>query len=403
MESSLVHTLAERFMNLHSTASGLFNEKGICILRNEALSDLFALVHLEQLEEPHADALELISSNFKKVLLWEELVERAQTDDFNLGVTLGIWPGHYFKCSLAKLVEGDNNFYLLQLVDITPQKALERKLAERNSILEKIINEFPQMIVALDDAGHIKVWNQRCREVLGYMPAQMIDNPRALAMLLPAHGQLGDVLSKWNDRSENIIRHWEMEVACADGSIRVISWTVRYRETPIVEGLHHWAVGVDVTKQRVAEDAVRRSEERFNLICKTTNDAVWDWDLLKDELWWSDGLTKIFGHETRHLENNIDWWVSNLHPSQRDAVYDGFKKAVESGEAYWSDEYLFRKKDGSYTLVLDRGYLLKDAAGKPIRMTGGMIEQPKERVVELAATEFNAERKAILSDIVLKM
>jgi PAS domain S-box-containing protein len=403
MESSLVLQLAKRFMNMHASPCGLFNEQGESIASNDAMSEIFNLVGFSANEPKHADALEIRSVNFQKVLLWEEILERAEVGDFSLGVCLGVWAEHFFKCSVVKLHAEKSSYILLLLADITPEKALEKKLAQRNSILEKVINEFPEMIVALDDEGIIKVWNQRCVEVMGYPASLMIGSHRAMYRLFDRHDKVGEVLAKWNDRVENTMRSWEMEVLCNDGTIRHISWTVRYRDNPIVEGLHHWAIGVDITKQKVAEEAHRRSEERFDLICRTTNDAIWDWDLEKDILWWSDGMTKIFGHETREIENNIDWWVSNLHPVQRERVYACIKDSIDNGLPFWMDEYLFRKKDGNYTLVLDRGYLVKNPQGKPVRMTGGMVEQTKDRILEILAAETNAEVKWHLETIVSRM
>ena len=51
---------------------------------------------------------------------------------------------------------------------------------------------------------------------------------------------------------------------------------------------------LDITAQKEAEEALRQSEERFRLMAWATKDAVWDWDLRTNQIWWGEGLQKIF-------------------------------------------------------------------------------------------------------------
>jgi signal transduction histidine kinase len=50
------------------------------------------------------------------------------------------------------------------------------------------------------------------------------------------------------------------------------------------------------------------------------------------------------------------------------------RQAIDRGDTYWSDEYRFIKKDGSIAMVYDKGLIIKDDKGKPIRMVGGMMD-----------------------------
>src|SRR5207237_3901490 len=73
-------------------------------------------------------------------------------------------------------------------------------------------------------------------------------------------------------------------------------------------------------EQSRAEQALRESEERFRTLAKATNDAVWDWDLARDKVWWNEGVFSLFGYVVENNEANASWWLQRVHPDDRDAV-----------------------------------------------------------------------------------
>ncbi|MFZ4785487.1 MAG: PAS domain-containing protein, partial [Flavobacteriales bacterium] len=139
-------------------------------------------------------------------------------------------------------------------------------------------------------------------------------------------------------------------------------------------GVSFWLIGHDVTAFHRAMNVLIESENRFSIISKASNDAVWDWDLISDELWWNEGMTSIFGYHAEEINNTYEWWLDRVHPSYVDPVNEKLQRYVSEGKEFWSDEYLFRKKDGSYAFVFDKGYIVKNEKGKPIRFIGGMVD-----------------------------
>jgi two-component system sensor histidine kinase/response regulator len=136
-----------------------------------------------------------------------------------------------------------------------------------------------------------------------------------------------------------------------------------------------------------AEDALRESEERFRTLAKATNDAVWDWDLAADKVWWSEGVLTLFGYVLEHNEANASWWLERVHPDDRDAVETFIYGVVHGREQSWVDEYRFRCADGSYKDVYDRGYVIRDEDGRAIRMIGAMLDMTARKRVEEALRE----------------
>ncbi|HET9793915.1 MAG TPA: PAS domain S-box protein, partial [Thermoanaerobaculia bacterium] len=146
---------------------------------------------------------------------------------------------------------------------------------------------------------------------------------------------------------------------------------------------------VDITDRKAAEEALRRSEERFRIVSQATNDAIWDWDLVRETVWWSEGYRTLFGYRPEETPPGVESWTAHIHPEDIERVESGIYALIESGRQSWSDEYRFRRADGTYARVFDRGYVIQDASGKPVRMIGSMIDvTERHRAVELQSALY---------------
>lgn len=129
----------------------------------------------------------------------------------------------------------------------------------------------------------------------------------------------------------------------------------------------------DITERKRAERVVRENEERFRLVAEVTNDILWDWDLTTDDHWWSPNAREKFGYDPV-TEPHIEAWRSRLHPEDRGRVLRHLNDHLHSGERMYSDEYRFLLADGSYGTFSDKGQVVHDTKGKPVRMIGAMID-----------------------------
>jgi PAS domain S-box-containing protein len=155
----------------------------------------------------------------------------------------------------------------------------------------------------------------------------------------------------------------------------------------------------DLTSYKRLEESLRLSHERFQIVAKATNEAVWDWNLLTDSLWWNEGYQNLFGYSPDEISPGIESWKSNIHPDEVNRVWQGIQQTIEHKVNAWSDEYRFRRRDGTYAWIFDRGYLMLDAAGKPSRMIGAMQDisnwKEAEGQIEEQAALLDQTRDAI--------
>jgi PAS domain S-box-containing protein len=136
-------------------------------------------------------------------------------------------------------------------------------------------------------------------------------------------------------------------------------------------------------------DELRATNERFEVILRATNDIIWDWDILANKVSWNERVQDILGHPVVQSTQDSSWWYSLVHPDDRERVADGFRKAVAGGATHWTDEYRVRRANGTYARVLDRGSILRNAQGAPLRILGAVmnISEREEMRARLALAD----------------
>jgi PAS domain S-box-containing protein len=139
---------------------------------------------------------------------------------------------------------------------------------------------------------------------------------------------------------------------------------------------------VDQTEHKRAERVLRESEERFRNVARATADAVWDWDLASGALWWNEGMQALFGHTAEELEPGIESWTRRIHPDDVQRVVSSIHAVIDGGGERWSAEYRFLRRGGGHATVADRGFVMRDAAGRARRMVGGMSDLTAQREAE---------------------
>jgi PAS domain S-box-containing protein len=158
---------------------------------------------------------------------------------------------------------------------------------------------------------------------------------------------------------------------------------------------------VDVTASVRAREALAASQERYALAARATSNAIWDWDLTTDALVWNDLVHTLFAHPAGTVPASVAWWYEAIHPDDRARVADGIRAVIDdaAGATAWQDEYRFRRGDGTYARVVDRGHVARAAGpdgapGRAYRMIGAMEDVTAERAAAAERERLLAESEA---------
>lgn len=158
----------------------------------------------------------------------------------------------------------------------------------------------------------------------------------------------------------------------------------------------------DITEKSAAEDELRRSNQRYQYVSKATSDAIYELDIPFGHLTWGEGVTTLFGHAPHLI--TMQEWEAHIHPDDREATTKSlYETMYNSRKKLWKMEYRFRKADGAYSYVVEKGFILRDGAAKPLRMIGALqdITNLKQKQLELAESNKRYEYATLAaSDII---
>lgn len=136
------------------------------------------------------------------------------------------------------------------------------------------------------------------------------------------------------------------------------------------------------------EQELATALERHELVWQATNDILYDLHISSGEVIWNDALCRQFGYSKHELVGSLEWWVSHIHPDDALNVEDGLNKWFESNSKTWKTEYRFQRANGTYSYVLDRGFMIRGADGTPERIIGTLLDITEQKRLERAKDEF---------------
>ncbi len=194
----------------------------------------------------------------------------------------------------------------------------------------------------------------------------------------------------------------EFRVLRSDGTVDWLAnkGQVYYDKTG--KAIRMTGINMNITERKQTEEALRQSEERFQIVALATNDAIWDWNLLTNQVWWNTGVQKLFGYSAQEVGPDATWWYESVHPDDLERTVSEIHAVINSGQQFWSHEYRFRRSDGSYAYIFDRGYVVQDQRGKAVRMIGAMMDitATKQAQEEL---QRQTMRSQLFAEVTLKI
>jgi PAS domain S-box-containing protein len=258
---------------------------------------------------------------------------------------------------------------------ITERKTVEELLSQSQARLKMVLEQAPVLLWSTDQ-------DLRVTSAMG-AGFRNLDVPRAMERGLTLY----EYFSIQDDDIEPIASH--RRALLGDGVATQIEWQGRTFDVHVEPlrssgGAIIGTIGVafDVSDRTRTEESLRRSEERFHLLGRATNDVVWEWDLQTDGMWMNENVTKVFGYRAEEVEPTGAWWEEHLHPEDRERILLSIQELIRTGGSAWTAEYRFRRSDGSHATVVDRAYVLHDATGHPIRMIGSAMDVTRQRKAE---------------------
>ena len=159
--------------------------------------------------------------------------------------------------------------------------------------------------------------------------------------------------------------------------------------------------------QADAEAALRVSEARLRLAAEAGNVGLWDWDLEARTVYYSPEWKRQIGYRDEEITNSFEEWQSRVHPEDLGPALRKVAAYLENPQNRHEIEFRFRHRDGSYRWIYGQGNVLRDAAGKSVRMLGCHIditerkraEEELHRLSQRLIQAEDAERRRIAKEL----
>lgn len=132
-------------------------------------------------------------------------------------------------------------------------------------------------------------------------------------------------------------------------------------------------IAVDITDLKKTQAELIKIQQRYELAANGTTDGLWDWDL-GEYCWYSDRYKRQLGFDdVDAFPHLLSATVDRLHPDDVDKVWQAVDAHLNHSEVY-DTEFRLLCKDGTYRWFRSRASATRDETGKPIRMTGSMLD-----------------------------
>ena len=269
----------------------------------------------------------------------------------------------------------------------------ERKQAEDSSaFLAAIVQSSDDSIVGSNLEGVILSWNASSERFWGYTAEEAIGQSNSI--LFPPDRQ-----NEYDDRIASIrrgepIERYETLRLRKNGTLVPVSVIL----SPVKDArgtlLGFAALYTDMTERNEAAArllaakqaaeasaaSLRESEERYALVTQATRDGIFDSDLATGISYHSPRLNEILGYGEDELPTGQSSFFDQVHPEDRPRLLENAaRNDADKTVRVFEYEVRVRCKDGSYRWVSTNGRMLRDGAGKPIRVVGAIRDITERR------------------------
>ncbi len=283
--------------------------------------------------------------------------------------------------------DNDEEMMYCTAKDATDRVYSEKLLQESEQRFKSLVQEGSDMIGILDLEGNYQYVSPTSMAVLGITPEEFIGK-NAFDFIHPEDAKT--VLANFEKVGV------EKRIALRPFRFKHKDGTWRWIETVATDLVDEPSIKGIVTNSRDVTDKIDAQKEtliineRYKYVTRATSDAIWDWDLITNELYWGEGFQLLFGYKPDDLAKDISSWSDKIHKKDLRKVLAGIHTVIDStGQTNWIDEYWYLKADGNYAYVQDKGFVIRDEHGKAIRMVGAMqdISQQKKEEQQLKLLE----------------
>lgn len=282
--------------------------------------------------------------------------------------------------------------------DITEQVNNEKKLFQSHRLLQKLTEKLPMAVfqfqITDDGITSLPFMSRAIQDLLPEVDIEYLKRD-VYSLLRAVHPDDVSLLVNSFQESRKNFSDWNLEFRTIthNGEVRWLRGFSR-QEKKNDDNIFYGYLE-NITDRKIAEEKIKISKERYDLVAKATNDSIYDWDLLTGEvLRTGDGLKHLFGYSIGDAMNEKDFWKNRIHPDDLAASTSILQECLaDKFQNYCKQEYRFLKADGTYSYVYDKGFIIRNESGRAVRMIGATQDVTSLQTVKAMLEELNEDFK----------
>ena len=293
-------------------------------------------------------------------------------------------------------VQLERGEHLMTCEDITERKQAEENLKESEEKYRLLVEESLQgIVVAQGFPPRLVFANPAMTMILGYTFEEFLSlSPQEIEDL--AHPEDRAFFFKnYKDRLEgkSVLPHYELRGIRKDGTVvwlELSSARIEYKGQPAVQ-----AAFLDITERKQAEEALRKSEERYRTILENIEDGYYEVDIAGNVTFCNDSFGRLFGYSKDEMMGMNNRQYTDEENAQK--LYQAFNKVYRTREPTKTFDLAVVRKDGTKLFGEVSVSLMTDAKGQPIGFRGIARDITKRKQAE-EALRNEKQRFQTLSD-----
>ena len=286
--------------------------------------------------------------------------------------------GEHFPIELSSVIYTECNGEVrtsTMIYDMSKRSYKEGQAAGKNNStvdFKPVVESITDGFFTLDNNWIITYWNKEVEKISGIKKEDIVGKS-----FLNFFRDLGNLKLYSECRRA---KHENISVRFEEFYERSGSW-IEIDAYPSETGLTVFCK--NITEQKTAEAAMKISNERYDLIVKATNDLVWDWDIITGEIYRnSDGVNRVYGHSSNEAIKTNQLWAENIHPLDRENIDRQIAYYITSeNESSFNFEYRYKREDGNYNYINDKGYIIRNELGIVTRMIGAARDITEQKQI----------------------
>ncbi len=155
----------------------------------------------------------------------------------------------------------------------------------------------------------------------------------------------------------------------------------------------------DVTDEIRSKEALRISEERYNLALEAVNEGLWDWHIPSGKTYFDARYFTISGYKPNEFTHDFSEWEKRIHPDDLAKVKAAIQSQLSFGSQGFDIEFRFKRKEGNWMWIRSRGKVVeRDVKGSPIRMIGTHTDITDKKLIEQELVDYKNNLEFVVQE-----